>query len=727
MADMNGDTYTYSESTAQSNNQPVFTSKQWAYQIDQNNGSYGSKQIIFDLSGFYNSQRFINPQEMFMVLPVMTSMTSVSAYDIPNGLGAQPKIGAVADGKFNDNDGAVTNQYSMGFKSGFWHLINSIQIQVDGKDVIQLTPNIGYHASFVANTTWSRLDVEKHGATLGFHPDSCDSWKINHQGAFTEFGYGVCNNTLVSGNRYQSPYPGTDPAFKDAAIATTFKCAKSPFYPLHGLHQSQSVTSDVNSGFMQRMKTTNRYDPSKWVVGIPDTVPGGILTSAKYQSCVGVATTDKTLDRQMISQTMTINSTAHVIDPVGVGLAGDDCDCRKAFRQLATDCVIRFKDICDLFTKLPLTRGLYMRIIVNVNTGNMLVGAGGVLNSAAFCVDVAGVNTIDKVGVCARPVYSAIANSTFPTTCPIMLSAMQVSALSPANAAGSVLGNFPHMSNIQIYPGVAVDQGTQHRQGLLLSVSIGTADPIHKQSGLTLSELKNHPRLNCAVYAPIIDMEPALTNDYIVSQKNSAVYYRDVLAYSYPGVKSNGLMNYQVANGVVNMKRLIIIPFYHDDTNLATPGPASADAADHNVYGYANMSSIPFEPASPFGSAPATCAPQNSLTNFNVLISNMNVFQRNIDYSFENFIEEIAPANCINGGLDFGLQSGLIDYHAWMQNYRYYVVDLSRRLAGDNTPKSLTVIGTNSSKLTVDYYFFVEYERHLSLDVESGHISVSSN
>jgi hypothetical protein len=87
----------------------------------------------------------------------------------------------------------------------------------------------------------------------------------------------------------------------------------------------------------------------------------------------------------------------------------------------------------------------------------------------------------------------------------------------------------------------------------------------------------------------------------------------------------------------------------------------------------------------------------------------------------------MSSANAINGGLDTGLTSGLIGYREWANNYRYYVVDLSRRLAGDNTPKSVTFMGLNASEFTVDYYCFIEYERHLELDVESGHISVSSN
>jgi hypothetical protein len=83
--------------------------------------------------------------------------------------------------------------------------------------------------------------------------------------------------------------------------------------------------------------------------------------------------------------------------------------------------------------------------------------------------------------------------------------------------------------------------------------------------------------------------------------------------------------------------------------------------------------------------------------------------------------------NAINGGLDTGLTSGLIDYQRWMNLYRYYVVDLSRRLAGDNTPKSITVMGRNGSNFAVSYFVFIEYERHLEIDVESGHISISSN
>jgi hypothetical protein len=47
---------------------------------------------------------------------------------------------------------------------------------------------------------------------------------------------------------------------------------------------------------------------------------------------------------------------------------------------------------------------------------------------------------------------------------------------------------------------------------------------------------------------------------------------------------------------------------------------------------------------------------------------------------FEQFLEETRPSNNINGGLYDGLSCGLIGLLEWSNNYRYYVVDLSRRL-----------------------------------------------
>lgn len=726
MSDRNGDRYTFSESTSTSNSQPVYTSKQYAYQIDQNNGSYGSKQIIFDLSGFYNSQRFIDPREMFMMFPVLSTLTSVGPDNTHDGLGAAPKITYTnkATLSFGDNDGQVTDQYAMGMKSGSWHLINSIQIQVDGKDVIQLTPNINYHASFVANSTWSDSDTKKHSALTGYYPDSCDSWTV--QELQSDKGLGVCNNALPPVQKLY-PYPTNQ---HNIAVSDGRTISSRLF---HSGVSTQCGNRSANEGLWKRMQATNSYNASDYITGI-QALPCGAGQTNKLSyparaalSCLdkgyGVtwATQNGTIDeaslRLLLQNRLRSNTIANVPTTNVLGLlrpevlSATDSDSSASFRQLMTTCIVRFKDVCDLFNNLPLTRGLYMRVILNMNTGYTKINVSGSL---------LGVGALANVGY---PSYDRIESNTFPGTCPIMLTPMQVSALAPQTIAqqhytdAGFDGVFPDHSNYQLYPGVACDSGTNTRTALLLSVSIATPDPIHSTvSQLPAGLMPSHDLLNCRIFAPIIDMEPALTNSYITAHKDQAIYYRDVLAFRYPTV-GKGAFTYQIANGIVNAKRLIVIPFYNQGVVTYTTAPATTDITPTAL----------FQPCSPFDSAPATTAPQAALIDFNVLVSNMNIFQRNVSYDFENFIAEISPANAINGGLDTGLTSGMIGQYEWTQNYRYYVVDLSRRLAGDNTPKSLTIVGNNQSKFPVDYYFFVEYERHLSLDVESGHISVSSN
>lgn len=737
MADLNGDRFTLLDSNSTNNVQPCFNSKQWSYQTDQNNGSYGAKQVIFDLAGFYNNQRWINPKEMFIVLPVLSTLTSISSTNDPalagSGLGAPPMLARTAAGQppvtnpdptlmFSDNGAEITNQYSMGFKSGFWHLIRSIQITVDGKDVIQLVPDIGFHASFVANTTWSESDLKKHGALTGYYPDSATSWKIPAPAATTNYGHGVCNNEIPPKQKFY-PYPQMETQRLVSAAPNDVRNPSNSRQVFHGSSNFLGTKEiEINEGLWERMKTTNFMNKLSHVTGLTEEIANGTYpqTSISLGDLLSDSEAGTFYENHVRCENQTLITNGVVVN------TGDDAKSSTAYRQMHTTAIIRFKDICDLFSNLPLTRGLYMRIQIFVNTGNLVVGASGTMASSSV-VDAALDTLIDSK---QNPHYSGIRSNSFPGTCPIMLTPIQVSGLSrhskPAAAANTALpdqhypgggfnGTFPVDSNLLLYPGVAADLGTSTRKGLCLSVSIASADPIHKEYGFG-SALPSHTLMNCRIYAPIIDLEPSVTKDYILT-KNKAIYYRDVLRFPNMQVPTNLAFNFNIANGLVNAKRLIIIPFYHD-SNIES---------NTHTDGYSDFEYMPFEPTSPFDSAPATTAPRAYLTDFNVLISNMNIFQQNINYSFENFIQEMSPVNSINGGLGIGCTSGLIDYNMWVNNYRYYVVDLSRRLAGDNTPKSLSIVGKNSSKYTVDYYCFVEYERHLDLDVETGHISVSNN
>jgi hypothetical protein len=100
----------------------------------------------------------------------------------------------------------------------------------------------------------------------------------------------------------------------------------------------------------------------------------------------------------------------------------------------------------------------------------------------------------------------------------------------------------------------------------------------------------------------------------------------------------------------------------------------------------------------------------------------VNTFVQNELYNFENFTNELSHINAINGGQTDGLNSGLIGFEQFINNYRYYVCDLSRRLpAEDRVPKSIQILGTILSQLSsVTLYCFIEFEKEISIDLETG-------
>ena len=64
---------------------------------------------------------------------------------------------------------------------------------------------------------------------------------------------------------------------------------------------------------------------------------------------------------------------------------------------------------------------------------------------------------------------------------------------------------------------------------------------------------------------------------------------------------------------------------------------------------------------SPFSSAPGTCCPFAFLTNFNVQLSGTNIYQSNLNYTFETFLQNFRGGNSLNGGISNEMSSGLID------------------------------------------------------------------
>jgi len=206
-------------------------------------------------------------------------------------------------------------------------------------------------------------------------------------------------------------------------------------------------------------------------------------------------------------------------------------------------------------------------------------------------------------------------------------------------------------------------------------------------------------------YVPAYMLNPLKEEQYMTMNKFKTITYKDIYNYNVLNIASGGSFNAIITNGIVNPKKVVCIPVFN------------------NTAGNAATASL--NPAQSFwDTVPASTSPLTALTNFNVQISGQNMFQQNENYDFQQFLDEHSRTGINGGAFDSGIQSGLIGYKEWTHNYRYYVCDVSRRLpAENNVPKSVVISGTNGCGKIIDLYCFVEFERRIVIDLETGQIA----
>ena len=142
--------------------------------------------------------------------------------------------------------------------------------------------------------------------------------------------------------------------------------------------------------------------------------------------------------------------------------------------------------------------------------------------------------------------------------------------------------------------------------------------------------------------------------------------------------------------------------------------------AQPTVVGGATPLAVP-QYGSPSDTAPATSSPI-SLTNLQVAIGGKNALSTSMAYTFENFLEQVALADTQISELN--LQSGVFNQHFWESNRMYYV-DLTRSSEVDKeNHRQLAVSFKNNSGVAIDCHIFTIYSSRVTLDVETGAVSI---
>lgn len=679
-----------------------FVSKQYLYVNDNNNGSYSS-QIVLDTTSLSNSGQWINYQEAFLLMPLVLQF-ECSGGNLPTGC----------------------LDWVAGLKNGYWQMIDSMTVQFNNTTVVQQVPFLNVFSSFKAMTSWGKEDIKNWGAICGFYPDTAESWIYNNiknsnanpsanppvDATFTTnnllntSGTGICNNRnceYVQINNFLSAFGAGVLTDNNGAIPFSYnintKCTNANVSARHifncGLQKRQSWIN-----FASNLTATGT--PSDYVYQLSNALADGadngfvgsfsISSVSSNQSALVPFASYNTVFQASITTT-----TSAVVDVV-----------------IQIPAVIRLKDICGFFEKVPLLKGSTMRIYINTN---QCYFQAQYINGQLTSIPTAD-GTPSSVN---QTSYGAVSLVTSPYilggghTNPIMLASMDlgqggynVNPLQLADSSATATANpiAATVVNVKFAVSIVKNQFANN-----FSTSTGTG--------------ANCPITQCRLYAPAYTMNPLAETRFLELTPTKKILYNDILQYTFPNQSNSSMINILVSNGVPNIKQVVVVPFISQNY---TNGAAN-NVAYNSMVGTGNDATsigvAPTQPASllsPFSTSGATPDPI-TLTNFQILISGTTLFIQQLQYNYENFYEQMVSINQLNGSVTTGLGSGLVGYDEWQYLYRYYVGNASRILPSEEgMARSVQVQCTNTSAVPIDLMVFIVYEKEVTINMATGQL-----
>jgi len=478
----------------------------------------------------------------------------------------------------------TTCDYACGLKNWFGSIIHSIQCDWNGVTVIQQTNFQGLWNTFKLMTTLSYNDILTQGSEIGFYPD--DALSVIFNAAASVNGVGTC--------------------FTQNAVTVPV---------VTGVH---STYNSGNIGFFKRQQYIN-YDPD----GL--TAPA----SAAFSTLLTGASS-------------TLAWKSYIFNKVN-GAAG-----ARGVVQWAINGIVRLKHLHHLFEKMPLLKGVYLKITLQLNNSSVnfsSAGAGGNLSINSVASNVGGVIPI------------------------------QIASAAAANGS------------VACFPAIAYT----------VSLSVGATPLVSSQTavaGVTNAPLGRSITLN----VPSFVMAPSFESAYLSSQIKT-VEYEDIYQYQVLSIPAGSNINSLITNGLSNISKVLVLPFFTTAAN-----------------GGVNPLYSPFDAA-----GTGVTSPLCLLQNFQVVVSGQNALYNTQKYSYQQFVEQLAGANSVNGTETDGLCSGLVGLLDFETAYNYYYVDISRMLDIERSvPKSVSIQGTNLSAKAIDLIVFISYRQTLKVDVLTG-------
>lgn len=643
----------------------VFVRKDWINILDNQNQNYSNNQSIIDTSQLSNSNKYMSYREAYLSIPLLLTLATPT-----NGMsivGAGATIGAHAT--LPAAETATSSQdYSIGLKNWFGSVIHSLTLDYNGTTIVQQTPYANMWNNFKLLTSFSWQDVYSQGATIGFYPDDPTTFTLYPAGVGSAttsagvagsdyIGNGVCNNTnSVTSN----------------AVYGSF---------------TQYQAGLGNMGFVSRQQYIN-YDPDASLGTVGQTVFANGISSGTHGSLLLSASNANLLWKSYIfkKKTMVVtDNTATITTP--------------SVLQIAVVATIYLKHIHSFFNMAPLLKGVFMKLTLNLNNASSTIitcasnGAAGVTAFSTFLtsgtsVPIGGVNPLMISSPQAFLGTSTATRVGLNSNGGVGLTTMTTPTVT---AAGTIRTTF--IANLSV--------GARCLENAIVGANV-LESPLSKSVYL---------------YVPAYTFNPVFEQAFL-STPVKQIKYTDIYQYQILNVPTGNTFNNLITNGIANIKSVLLIPFFS----------STASGTVENLKTNISLSTNTFLPAgmpvwqSPFDPAGCGCtSPMAHITNFNVQVSGQNAIYNLQKYGFEAFNNQLYGQNSVNGGLTDGLTSGLIDRLAFDLEYCYYYVNVERMLPVEQSvPKSVQVIGQNTSGRAMDYWVFVEYGNEISIDALTG-------
>lgn len=203
-----------------------------------------------------------------------------------------------------------------------------------------------------------------------------------------------------------------------------------------------------------------------------------------------------------------------------------------------------------------------------------------------------------------------------------------------------------------------------------------------------------YARLVCPYYEPnpMVDSALSMKKTFRYLERNVSTF--DIVA--------GGNSTWTLSPGIANPKGLLLFPYFTGSSTVS------------------NLVSNPL--LSVVDTCPATTSPFAALKDLQVMVANKPVFNNPVAYDADLFLQEIAQLGA-DGGLNDQFGSGLISAQDWDRLYRYYYVDIGRRIESeDGSSKSVIVQATNATTCNMRVIGMIFYEKEITVDTSSGRV-----